>query len=112
MRSVLKDVIKEFDLYLNSKKLEFSAIVIGGAALNIMDLSTISGVVKIGLSSWAFFRNILVNLSQILLSETFYQCLYHREYLHLKSLLLRCSASLTAKVDQTQDYSNHQQVFR
>lgn len=36
----MKDVIKEFDLYLDSKNLEFNAIVIGGAALNIMDVTT------------------------------------------------------------------------
>lgn len=36
----MKDVIKEFDLYLESKNLEFRAIVIGGAALNIMDVTT------------------------------------------------------------------------
>lgn len=36
----MKSVILEFDRFLKKRGLEFSAVVIGGAALNIMDVTT------------------------------------------------------------------------
>ncbi len=36
----MKDVIIEFDKYLESRSLKFAAIIIGGAALNILDISS------------------------------------------------------------------------
>jgi hypothetical protein len=37
----MKPVIESFDNYLNSKRLKFEAIIIGGAALNIMDVTSV-----------------------------------------------------------------------
>jgi hypothetical protein len=36
----MKNILQEFDQYLKSKGLKFSATIIGGAALNIMDVTT------------------------------------------------------------------------
>lgn len=36
----MKEVIIEFDKFLNRKKLKFEAVIIGGAALNILDISS------------------------------------------------------------------------
>lgn len=36
----MKDVIIEFDKYLESQNLNFAAVIIGGAALNILDISS------------------------------------------------------------------------
>jgi Nucleotidyltransferase of unknown function (DUF6036) len=36
----MKNVVEQFDNYLVSRKLKFEAIIIGGAALNILDISS------------------------------------------------------------------------
>ena len=36
----MKEIIVEFDMYLESIGLTFEAVIIGGAALNILDISS------------------------------------------------------------------------